>query len=405
MRTLITLLLWTTFAMGQEGIPANVGGDLPPGLAGETNLIAIKQRRIEALQDAMEGLRKRIGGGREDSNLLLAAEIELATAKLESTTVEKERLDHIQTALTSALLAWQQADARQRVGAVGDETEYQTRAAVFKFLAMWLTEKTAGPHQTPHGPEIILANVGNGVLPPGLDGETDLNAIKQRRIEALQGAVEALKRRFRTGRDNFNFMLSAQNELVIAKLDSTTIKKDRLDHIESAVTSALETWRRVDAEQKAGLSNRAPECQTRAEIFRYLAMWFAEKAAGPQAPSNEQEIILANVGNGVLPPGLDGETDINVIKRRRIESLFGAVRVLDESSHHGLGNTNFQPEAQMELAVAMLESTTVKKERLDHIESALSSALKAWQTADARLKVGQTGPALECQKRATVFKF
>ena len=54
MRTLITLFLWTTFAIGQEGIPANVGGDLPPGLAGETDLNAIKQRRIEALQGAVD---------------------------------------------------------------------------------------------------------------------------------------------------------------------------------------------------------------------------------------------------------------------------------------------------------------------------------------------------------------
>jgi len=44
----------TTFAIGQEGIPANVRGELPPGLAGETDLNAIKQRRIEALQGAVD---------------------------------------------------------------------------------------------------------------------------------------------------------------------------------------------------------------------------------------------------------------------------------------------------------------------------------------------------------------
>ena len=405
MRTLITLFLLSTFAIGQEGIPANFGGDLPPGLAGETDLNAIKQRRIEALQGSVEALRARYLVGNHGSSFLHAAEIELAIAKLDSTTVKKERLDHIQTALTSALLAWQQADARQKVGAVGDETECQTRAAVFKFRAMWLAEKAAGPQQTSPGQEIILANVGNGVLPPGLDGETDLNVIKQRRIGALQGAVEALGKRFRTGRDDINFMLTAQIELVIAKLDSTTIKKERLDHIESALTGALVTWQRVDAERKTGQSGPAPESKTRAAVFRFLAMWLAEKAAGPKQTSNGLETTLANVGNGLLPQGLEGETDINVIKQRRIESLVVAVTVLEVRSHSGLGDTNFLLAAQIELAIAMLESTTVKRERLDHIESALSSALKAWQTAEARQKNGQSDETPECQTRAVVFKF
>jgi len=405
MRTLVTLFLLSTFAIGQEGIPANFGGDLPPGLAGETDLNAIKQRRIEALQGSVEALRARYLVGNHGSSFLHAAEIELAIAKLDSTTVKKERLDHIQTALTSALLAWQQADARQKVGAVGDETECQTRAAVFKFLAMWLAEKAAGPQQTSPGQEVILANVGNGVLPPGLVGETDLKAIKQRRIEALQGAVEALEKRFRTGRDDINFMLTAQIELVTAKLDSTTIKKERLDHIESALTGALVTWQRVDAERKTGQSGPAPESKTRAAVFRFLAMWLAENAAGPKQTSNGLETTLANVGNGLLPPGLEGATDINVIKQRRIELLFVAVRVLEEGSHRGLGDTNFLLAAQIELAIAMLESTTVKRERLDHIESALSSALKTWQRAEARQKNGQSDETPECQTRAVVFKF
>ena len=283
MRTLMTLFLLSTFAIGQEGIPANFGGDLPPGLAGETDLNAIKQRRIEALQGAVEALRKRIEGGNHGSSFLHAAEIELAIAKLDSTTVKKERLDHIQTALTSALLAWQQADARQKVGAVGDETECQTRAAVFKFRAMWLAEKAAGPKQTSNGLETTLANVGNGLLPPGLEGETNLNVIKQRRIESLVVAFRVLEVRSHHGLGDTNFLLAAQIELAIAMLESTTVKRERLDHIESALSSALKAWQRAEARQKNGQSDETPECQTRAVVFKFREMWLAEKAAGPQS--------------------------------------------------------------------------------------------------------------------------
>jgi len=68
MRTFITFFLLTTFAIGQEGIPANVGtGVLPPGLDGETDLNAIKQTRISIArcrESSTQQIRARVGSNR-----------------------------------------------------------------------------------------------------------------------------------------------------------------------------------------------------------------------------------------------------------------------------------------------------------------------------------------------------
>ena len=151
MRTFITFFLLTTIVIGQEGIPANVGtGVLPPGLDGETDLNAIKRKRIEALQLAVEVLRNRYERGLISISFELAAQIELAMAKLDSTTVKQERLDHIETAVISALSVWQRIHELQKIGARGGEedAEVQARAAVFRFREMWLTEKAAAPQST-----------------------------------------------------------------------------------------------------------------------------------------------------------------------------------------------------------------------------------------------------------------
>jgi len=437
MWTLITFLLLTIVAIGQEvipvddgkdvrekapgrlptairleGIPANIGtGELPPGLEGETDLNAIKQRRIEALQDAVEVLHMRYRGGQDNIGLLLAAQNEPAMAKLDATTVKKERLDHIETALASALLTWQSVKGLQEFGTRGGDSvsEAQARAAVFKFRAVWLAEKAAGPQQPSVGQEGIPANVGTGVRPPGLEGETDLNAIKQRRIEALQDAVKALQVRNDQGLDNINFLLAAQIELASAKLDSTTVKKERLDHIETALASALMAWQRVNALKNvfARGGDSVSEAQARAAVFKFRVMWLAEKAASPQQPVIGQVGIPANVGTGVLPPGLEGETDLNAIKQRRIEALQGAVEALQLRYERALDNINFLLATQIELVIANLDSTTVKIERLDHSETALATALITWQRLKELQKVGARGgdAAAEFQARAAVFKF
>jgi hypothetical protein len=150
MRTLLLILLLTTTAIGQEGIPAGVGtGYLPPGLEGETDLKVINQKWIETLQGCVEAMQARYESGRDNINGLLAAQMELAMAQLDSTTVKKERLDHIEIALRSALLTWQRIKEFQKVGARGGDAaeEIQSRAALFKYRSMWLEEKASSTAQ------------------------------------------------------------------------------------------------------------------------------------------------------------------------------------------------------------------------------------------------------------------
>ncbi len=87
--------------------------------------------------------RRRNERGLDNINLVLAARIELAMAQLELTTVKKERLDHIESCLKSALLAWQRVKELQKAVAKGGDaaTEAQARAAIFKYRALWLKEK------------------------------------------------------------------------------------------------------------------------------------------------------------------------------------------------------------------------------------------------------------------------
>lgn len=144
MRTFLLLLLITASAIGQEGIPADVGtGLLPPGLEGESDLKVINLRRIEALRENVEALQARYERGLDNINLLCVAQIELLTAQLDSTTLKKERLDYIENSLKFALLTWQMVKNLQKVGARGGDvaTECQSRAAVFRYRAMWLKEK------------------------------------------------------------------------------------------------------------------------------------------------------------------------------------------------------------------------------------------------------------------------
>jgi hypothetical protein len=406
MRTLIVFYLLTTIAIAQEGMPVNVGnGSLPAGLEGETDLNTIKQKRIEALQLAVEALRNRYRQGRDQINILLAAQTKLAIANLDYTTVKKERLAHMETALISSLSAWQYLDAREKVGAGRADEELQARAAVFKFRAMWLAENAGNSQHPANAQEEMLAKVGNGSLPPGLAGETDLNVIKQKRIEALRDAVEIVRRRYRNGTDQINILLAPQNELLLANLDSTTVKKERLAHIETALINSLSTWQDIDVQLKDGRVRADEEAQARAAVFKFWVMWLAENAGGSQQPANAQEEMLARVGSGSLPPGLAGKTDLNTIKQKRIEALRDAVGALRNRYRDGTDQINILLAAQNELMLANLDSTTVKKERLAHIETALISAISTWQNLEVRLKVGAGRTDEEVQGRAAVFNF
>jgi len=103
----------------------------------------------------------------------------------------------------------------------------------------------------------------------------------------LQDAVEVLRIRHELGLVNFGFLLTAQIELAIAKVDSTTVKQERLDHIETAVISALKAWQRINELQKVGArgGDVDAEVQARAAVFKFRVMWLAEKAVAPKQPA------------------------------------------------------------------------------------------------------------------------
>jgi hypothetical protein len=173
----------------------------------------------------------------------------------------------------------------QEVGISGGEAapEAQARAAVFQLREMWLSEYASTLQQPSTGQKGITKSFGTGLLPPGLEHEADLNAIKQRRIEALQSLVEARQARKMSGLDDIALVCSAQIELANAKLESTTVKNERLNHIETALRHALTIWQRVKKMQEPGMKSAeaAPEAQARAAVFKFREIWLTEQATAP----------------------------------------------------------------------------------------------------------------------------
>jgi hypothetical protein len=194
-------------------------------------------------------------------------------------------LNHIETAMQHALAIWQQVKKLQELGMRGGDpcAEAQARAAVFQLRAMWLSEYASTLQQSSTEQEGIPRSFGTGLLPPGLERETDLNAVKQRRIEALQFLVEARQARKMSGLDDIALVCSAQIELANAKLESTTVKNERLNHIETALRHALTIWQRVKKMQEPGMKSAeaAPEAQARAAVFKFREIWLTEQATAP----------------------------------------------------------------------------------------------------------------------------
>ncbi len=303
---------------------------------------------------------------------------------------------------TRALPTWQRIRELQKVGAIGGEAdaEAQARAAVFRYRVMWIKEKAGDNSQLKAvelpaiGHEGIPVNVGTGELPPGLENVTELQAIQRSQIEVLRLCVD----RYDGGLININNLLAAQTELAIARLDTTNVKQERLDFIQEALEAALKTWQRIHELQKVASRGGADaEAQARAAVFRYRVMWLKEKAGDNGQPKEVglpaicHEGIPVNVGTGELPPGLDGVTELHAIQRSQIDALRLCVEVLKNRYRQGLININNLHAAQTELAMARLDTTNVKQERLDFIQEALVSALQTWQRIRELQKVGARG--------------
>lgn len=115
-------------------------------------------------------------------------------------------------------------------------------------------------------------------------------------------------------------------------------------------------------------------------------------------------------GKGLLPEGIAGVTDIKKVQLLRVEALKDCMQVLNDqisSGTHSMGQLlDLYLETQVELALAQLDTTDVKQERLDYIQAALNGAIQIWRIAKDRSAVAAEGssPLDEARTRADVYK-
>lgn len=120
-----------------------------------------------------------------------------------------------------------------------------------------------------------------------------------------------------------------------------------------------------------------------------------------------QEGLDPAVGAGALPEGIAGVTDIKKVQISRIEALKDTVQELQARYDQGLDSIDFLLESQIELAVAQLDTTDDRQERLGYIQAAFNSALLHWQRVKELQKIGVRGgdAAAAAQAKALVFRF
>ncbi len=125
-----------------------------------------------------------------------------------------------------------------------------------------------------------LKQLGTGQLPPGIVEAKDLASIKALRVEAAEEQVEGLRARYEGGLDNINFLLRAQIELTLARMDTTDDRAKQLEHIQDGLNSAVLVWQRVTELQKAGASGGdfASSAEAKQHVFKFYVLWHKWKA-------------------------------------------------------------------------------------------------------------------------------
>lgn len=153
------------------------------------------------------------------------------------------------------------------------------------FACLTLTTSLFGqaPEEFKTNAEPILKSleaVGTTLLPDGIKEATDLASIKALRVKAAEDQVTALEQRYNSGLDNINYLLNAQIELALARVDTTDNKEEQLVHIQTGLTAALQTWQRVKELQKIGArgGDHASEAKTRNQVLRFYVWWHKWKA-------------------------------------------------------------------------------------------------------------------------------
>ncbi len=132
----------------QQDIPKDVGtGLLPPGLVNDTDLVTIKQTRIDALKQTAHEFQRRYEVSPDSMVYATVAQMELTIARLDATNIRQERLACIQDSLRTACLVWQRVKDLQSHGMRGGDgaAEAVARAEAFRYRSMWLNEKASEP--------------------------------------------------------------------------------------------------------------------------------------------------------------------------------------------------------------------------------------------------------------------
>ncbi len=131
-------------------------GQLPEGIEAAKDLAAIKNLRVRAAEKNVSALQIRFARGQETSKLLLAAQIELTLAKIDTTESREEQAEHIRHGLMSTLIIWQRAKkmADAGVGLGGDLASVEQQ--VLKYLVWW--------HKWKAGEDLGVASVEPNVI-------------------------------------------------------------------------------------------------------------------------------------------------------------------------------------------------------------------------------------------------
>lgn len=262
-----------------------------------------------------------------------------------------------------------------------------------------------------YGQEGLDAAGGTGLFPQEIVGETNFKKVQLLRCEALKSVVHELQSRYESGLDYIHFLLKSQMDLAEAQLDTTDDNRQRLEYIQAAFNSALLTWQRVKELQDVGMrgGDAAAEAQARAAVFWVRVVWLKEKSKAESNPSSllGHKGLDPAVGTGVFPEGLAGVNDLKKVQLSLVAVLQSTVQAMQARYESGLDNIGLLLDWQMELAVAQLDATDDKQERLDHLQVAFNSALLTWQRVKELQKVGMRGGdmASESMARAAVFKF
>lgn len=133
------------------------------------------------------------------------------------------------------------------------------------------------PHTTPQ--EGIPQNIGTGKYPEGLLDNTNIKSLMQMRIETLKQKVQVLENQFSNGTLQDSILYDAQQELLMAQLESTTDKQTRLKFIEESLANAITIWQIMKAKADIGL--RGGETYSvltfQEQVYHFRIMWLKEK--------------------------------------------------------------------------------------------------------------------------------